>query len=1122
MIKFHLIRTIARYEMRTLLRSWFFRIFAGLAVIGLGIFNVAVFVPASGAPWMYRALPAAIPYANLIILNLGQAIVAVFLASEFLKQDKKNDTVEVIYARSMTNAEYILGKALGILSVFFILNLVILMMGIGFSFISSDSTQGIWEFFFYPLLISLPTLVFILGLSFFLMILLKNQAITFILLLGYIALTIFYLNTKYYHLFDYIAYQIPMMNSTIGGFGNFNEVLIHRGIYFFFGLGLIFFTVFRLQRLPQSKKMASFPVYLTILCLCLAGFFAEKYIGLKKETIHFKEQMIELNNNYVDTPKVKVISCDIELEHLGKEIAVQANLEICNKTNSKIDTLIFSLNPSLHIVSAKSQGKELKYQRNLHLVLIDYPGGLLSGDSAELSLNYRGTINESTHFLDQDLDEYTDNFSLEMFRIRKRYAYLQNKFVCLTSESLWYPTSGVGYATNIPALHFPDFTKFSLKVKTDTNLVAVSQGEPTKLMTGEFAFKPKMVLPKISLLIADYNKYSISVDSIEYSIYAKDGNQYFLNHFMNSIDSLPDFKDSLPNIIRELKNEYETKIGLEYPFERFILAEIPLHFALDKHIWSVSSDAVQPEIMFYPEKGVILEETDFKKRKKRFERRMIRDNEEVSPAELQSRIFKRFVRGNYMANNEEWYMFDVMDRNTYTLLPNYYSFITQFNSEKWPVLNMSLEAYLKDRNENSLASYRWFFTGVNKGERINLELKEASLNRLLETGIETSFDDDQNENEDIILNDIIIGKGEYLFSVFRARYGEDEFNKFLNRFIEKYKHRSFSFEDFEKEIENKFNENITNEVSNWYSKKELPGFLIKDLQTYKVMEGEFSKYQIRFKISNPEEVDGLITINIDLSDPNRVRRRRQENEAPDFTKKIHIPAKTAKEIGFVFTSEPARMNIYTHISENLPNNLIYDFSAFDEIRKVAVFDEVKNCELYDDILNENEIIVDNESDNFEFTQDLQKSYLKSLIDENKKEGCKYSGIRYWSPPAEWKSVLRSAFYGKYVRSAVYTKSGHGERAAIWEAPLENEGQYDVYCHINKLNTRRANRKSNYNFKVFHDGGMQEFTLSDEELEDGWNYLGTFFISPSNAKVELTNKSIGEMIFADAIKWVNNE
>ena len=78
MMSFHTIRTVAKFERRTLLRGWFFRIFAGLTIGILGIFNVAAFIEASGAPWLYRAMPAAIPYANLIMLNLGQAIVAVF------------------------------------------------------------------------------------------------------------------------------------------------------------------------------------------------------------------------------------------------------------------------------------------------------------------------------------------------------------------------------------------------------------------------------------------------------------------------------------------------------------------------------------------------------------------------------------------------------------------------------------------------------------------------------------------------------------------------------------------------------------------------------------------------------------------------------------------------------------------------------------------------------------------------------------------------------------------------------------------------------------------------------------------------------------------------------------
>ncbi|MCK7528839.1 MAG: hypothetical protein MZV64_70440 [Ignavibacteriales bacterium] len=187
------------------------------------------------------------------------------------------------------------------------------------------------------------------------MTILKNQAITFILLLGYIALTIFYLNEKYYHLFDYIAYKIPMMNSTIGGFGNLNEIIVHRSIYFFIGIGLIFFTVFKLNRLPQSKTFKFLPLSLTFL-LCFAGFyFAYIYINLKKDVIVQKKEMIALNNKYAFYPRVDLNTCSLELEHLGNKIKTRAILEVSNRSNQNIDTLIFSINPGLEIKSIEDK-----------------------------------------------------------------------------------------------------------------------------------------------------------------------------------------------------------------------------------------------------------------------------------------------------------------------------------------------------------------------------------------------------------------------------------------------------------------------------------------------------------------------------------------------------------------------------------------------------------------------------------------------------------------------------------------------------------------------------------------------------------------------------------------------
>jgi len=1112
------IKMIARFEMKTLLRSWFFRIFAGLSIIGLGIFNVLVFVESTNAPWLYRAIPAAIPYANLIILNVGQAIVAVFLASEFLKQDRRNDTVEVIYARSMTNSQYIIGKALGILSVFIFLNLIILIFGMGFSFLSSDSAKGLGEFFLYPIFISIPTLVFILGLSFYLMTILKNQAITFILLLGYIALSIFYLNEKYYHLFDYIAYHVPMMNSRIGGFGNLYEIVIHRSIYLLIGIGLILFTVFKLQRLPQSNNYKYFPLILGILFTLSGIYLGYQYIQLKEENINQKKNIIALNNKYVLSPRVKIDDCEINLTHIEKKIEVIAELGITNNNTFPLDTIVFSLNPELKLSKITINKKEVEFEREIHLIKIISPERFNPKKSKKIAFYYEGSINENIQLLDQNLDEYKDYFPMEMFKARKRFAYLQKEFVCLTSESLWYPTSGVTYSTEKPAYHHTDFTNYKLHVKTSEDLLAVSQGKVKEIEKGEFEFTNEAPLPKISLLIADYDKRSIVVDSVEYSIYSTKGNDFYLDHFT-------EFKDTMPAIIRELRDEYETLLDLKYGFNRFTFAEVPVHFALDKHVWSVTSDAVQPEIIFYPEKGVIMEETDFRNRRKGFEKRMKENNEEVSPVELQCRIFKRFIRGNLMAPPTEWYQFsEVVDKYTYSLIPNYYSFITQIESEDWPVLNLALEVYLRERNVNNVSSFRWFFRGISKGEKINLELKQSNLSDLIKNGVKEG-NEEREDGDPLTINDLILAKGDYLFSLLRSRYGDDEFNKILNELISSNQHKLFSFDELESQIKYQFNDSIKTEIDRWYTDKQLPGFIIKDLQTYKVLDGEYTKYQVKFKIANPEDIDGIITMNIDLDDKSNSRSFTSEGpEQPDYSRKIYIPGKSAREIGIIFPTEPTRMNIFTNISENLPNNLIYEFTGFDELKKVAILDEIKEFPLFDNVAGENEIIVDNEDNNFTYIQESNESYLKSIINKTKEDRYKYSGIHFWNPPSEWKPVLRSGFYGKYVRSGMYTRSGDGSRIAQWNPELPEGAYYDVYCNIVKIDIEwnQEKRKSNYNFRIYHDDGMEEITLSDEEIDIGWNYMGTFYISPENAKVELTNKSIGKMVFADAIKWVKND
>jgi hypothetical protein len=263
-------------------------------------------------------------------------------------------------------------------------------------------------------------------------------------------------------------------------------------------------------------------------------------------------------------------------------------------------------------------------------------------------------------------------------------------------------------------------------------------------------------------------------------------------------------------------------------------------------------------------------------------------------------------------------------------------------------------------------------------------------------------------------------------------------------------------------------------------------------------------------------------MNVEFNDPNRKNDNQDGNNFQvDFTKKIFIPARSSFEVGYVFNTEPARMSVVTHVSRNLPNNIIINFNGFSETRNTAVLDEIKPVAFFDKTGAKNEFVADNEDKDFRFEQTMNQAFLKAIVSKNQRDRYKYSSIWWWNPPREWRAILRSEFYGYYVRSAYYTRGGTGERTATWKTALPKEGSYDIYYYVDRVDIgwRRNNRSTNYNLTVYHDNGADKINQTTENVEPGWNYLGTWHISSDTAKVEVSNKSNGDMVFADAVKWV---
>ena len=158
MIFLNNILSVSKYESKLLFRSWFFKVFATLSVLFIIGASNALLKTNQHA---FNSIPSLAAYNLMLYFNVAQAIVSIFLASEYLKRDKQLDTSEVFYVRPLSNAEYLLGKMWGTIRVFLLLNLVVMAIAVSISYIYQPETVSPLSFILYFLILNIPTLIYL-------------------------------------------------------------------------------------------------------------------------------------------------------------------------------------------------------------------------------------------------------------------------------------------------------------------------------------------------------------------------------------------------------------------------------------------------------------------------------------------------------------------------------------------------------------------------------------------------------------------------------------------------------------------------------------------------------------------------------------------------------------------------------------------------------------------------------------------------------------------------------------------------------------------------------------------------------------------------------------------------
>ena len=1112
MISLHNILSIAKYERKTLLRSWFFRIFSILSLLVLFGMNFGMLVEGGGGEgWAIRAIPSAIPYFNLLILNVAQAIIAVFLASDFLKRDKKLDTTEVIYMRSMTNGEYVIGKTWGNLQVFLVLNLAVVAMALIFNLIVKNTTISWESYAIYLVAISVPTLVFIMGLSFLLMSVIRNQAITFVLILGYIGITLFLLQAKFYYIFDYMAFNIPMLNSDIVGFGNLEAIIIHRGIYFLLGTGFIFATIFMLKRLPQSEATTYFSLVLAIICIAGGGYLAFRHIDNFRQNAKLRAEVIELNNKYVDTKLPTVLHQSIVLEHLSDKIAVKSELTLKNNTPENLSQLIFNLNTGLKISSLKINGTETPFLREKHLVLVSDKINLAPEGEIKVEFTYDGTIDETLCYLDIEEEVIQEKYGKFVINVDKRYAFITPGYVLLTPEANWYPRTGVTYSTKDVKWYQPQFVNFNLEVKTAPGLKAISQGTIKEISDGRFSFENSHSLTQLSLAIGNYQHKTLKSKDTEFGIWYLEGHDYFNTAFKES-------NDTLPKVLTDRFEDFKRTYKLNYSSSSLSLVEVPAQFKTYQRGFASMQEYVQPEQVLIPEKGFMIRAFDFENQKKNMQRWGGRGDNNMTPLDLELRVFDEFL-GTFTQEQERIWGPPGTNQQTklnpHFIFPVLYNFQNIIHSDEWPIINRIFEAYLKSQNTDMRSVF--MNQGQTTDEKANITLQDSTFREIL-----------SDPRQKAIIESVIKLKGDVLFSTIELKAGQEEFQNFLRKLLAENIYKNISFTEFSGLIQQKFGIDINPMMNSWFDAKSLPGYIFSPIKAVKVKSEDKMQTMVKFKVTNFTDTDGLLKITFRLGGGpgggGFGRRGGGMGGSDVINKLVFLQAHQSKDLSYLLNVDPRMLMLNTLTSKNIPQTMASFFRDVEEDPKAVPYEGEDISDTPVQMALPNEVIVDNEDSNFSLTSSDNISLLEKWILKEKPNQSKYSGINFWRPPTNWTATTNSDFYGEYVRSAYYIKGGTGDLKAAWKIPLKKTGYYDVFAYMYKARNfgrggdDRGN-KGEYHFIIHSDEGEQEIVIDNDNVEAGWNHLGTYNFDTETALIELSNKSELRMIFADAVKVV---
>ncbi|MCY4657412.1 MAG: hypothetical protein OXC80_11445 [Gammaproteobacteria bacterium] len=1144
-------------EMRSasrLARTWLF------VVIGL-----LITVPAYlGSAFSHYNLGAFEPYLSMVSnvryifaaqiggsLILVYSIGIVFLAFDIRVRDKNARMHEVLESRPIDNFGFLLGRTLGITFIALLPILVTMFLALIIAFatqfnvafqVAIPQPHSFWQFILIDLV---PNIFFYAAFVVFLAMVLRFRLLVIIFGIGFMVLLFYVAALMPYQLSDVLTWMsVQEYPSDVRPFFTNTLTLLERLAIIVFSLGMLYLATLAHHRHDGyvHARVTALGVGLVVVgCLGFYGVYLNS-VNEADDRLVWTNEHLKVDQSFPNTSlDVKELTGSIDVNP-GSILQAQYSLSVEVIDTNGTEGLLFSFNPAMDIEEIRLDGSTLQdFEFENGLLVLNPKTFYPIGSKHEIELVAEGVPDELFQYLDSGIDLYGNTaFTGINLRLLGQFnSIFTSDVVALPPDAAWYPQAGPHVNRDQITRRPRDFFTVDLQINLPEDWVVAGPREQNSSLSqggvASYRINPKIPVPSLALVADEFHRVAAEIEGITFELL------FHPKHTKN----LAIFADLKDEIVRDIEERLRTaaRFGLDYPFSTLSLVEVPANLKIFGGGWRMDTVQSQPGILFMRELN--FPTTSFVKQTN-FENRTEWDEE--TQKEYKFGLLESFLRNDLLGGN----IFLGFVRNLFV-------FQTGATGSGAEALDFTVEALVNQLvvgDSGFFSAYMMadanptgqgtFLSSSTQATYTGRQAPTVSTSRVREMVFNTNstwesamdyplnklpFSEDPGTSLKVLEM-----KGNKLASAIIDGLGKEEAGEIVSHLIKQHQGTSYTYDDL-RQISADLEIPIDQVVGDWLNDIKLPGYLVSSGSIVRVSDDASNqpRYQTSFHLHNGEDVPGVVTAWYTTG----------SQEVNSQTNAITIPPESSIRINLISQDPLTEVGVQPYLSLNRDSIPVRLGRKTDDQSIEQVSEGPRPLVESSNWMppEQTGIIVDDLDEGFstdnpdldvipEWVPNFVKAFIPKPDIDQKLPVHRSGAIGY-----AWARETTEGAFGTYRRTTARIDSGGTESTAVYcyfktEIPMPGTWKLDFYlpeANFNKTEAMKLRKAMVGEWRDTANQGIYGITLQflDQEHEiefdasvgsQGWNQLGEFELPVAPVTVRISNKSDGDTLFADAIRW----